>query len=106
MAGPGSYVQDFQVSPDGKHVFLADLGVVSRKPALLVYDGERNIGRRVLERHPSVLDRSFLIDTMGTKMILAGGFYVMHPALDFIGLDAEGLWLYYGAISTTPGMST
>ena len=98
-AGFGSYVQDFQVSPDGGHVFLADLGVVSRKPALLVYDVGRNIGRRLLERHPSVLDRPFLIDAKGTKMLLLGGLFAMHPALDSIGLDAEGRWLYYGAMS-------
>lgn len=99
VAGLGSYVQDLQVSPDGKQVFLADLGVVSRKPALLVYDVERNIGRRVLTRHPSVLDRPFLIDAKGTKMVLLGGLFAMHPALDSIGLDAEGKWLYYGAMS-------
>jgi hypothetical protein len=99
VAGFGSYVQDFQVSPDGKHVFLADLGIVSRKPALIVYDVEKNLGRRVLERAPSVLDRPFLIEAKGTKMILLGGFFAMHPALDSIGLDVAGEWLYYGPMS-------
>jgi sugar lactone lactonase YvrE len=99
VAGIGSYVQDFQVSPDGKHVFLADVGVMSRKPAVIVYDVERNIGRRVLERDPSVRDHPFLIDAKGTKMLLLGGFFAMHPALDSIGLDATGEWLYYGPMS-------
>ena len=99
VAGIGSYVQDFQVSPDGKHVFLADIGVMNRKPAVIVYDVERNIGRRVLERDPSVRDHPFLIDAKGTKMLLLGGFFAMHPALDSIGLDAAGEWLTYGPMS-------
>jgi len=99
VAGIGSYVQDFQVSPDGRHVFLADIGVLAKKPAIIVHDVERGTGRRVLERHPSVTDQPFLIDARGRKMVLLGGFYAMHPALDSIGLDAEGEWLYYGAMS-------
>jgi hypothetical protein len=99
VAGIGSYVQDFQVSPNGKHVFLADTRVMSRRPAVIVYDLERNLGRRVLERDPSVLDHPFLIGAKGTKMLLLGGFFAMHPALDSIGLDAEGTWLYHGAMS-------
>ena len=99
VAGFGSYVQDFQVSPDGKHVFLADTGVMSRTPALIVYDVEKNLGRRVLERDPSVLDHPFLIDAEGTKMLFLGGLFAMHPALDSIGLDDTGEWLYYGPMS-------
>lgn len=99
VAGVGSFVQDFQVSPDGKRVFLADIGFLSRKPAVIVYDVERNIGRRVLERDPSVRDHPFLVDAKGTKMVLLGGFFAMHPALDSIGLDASGEWLYYGPMS-------
>jgi len=99
VAGLGSYVQDFQVSPDGKHVFLADIGILSRKPALIVYDVERNIGRRVLERDASVVDKPFLIDAKGKEMILLGGLYAMHPAVDSIGIDTSGEWLYYGPMS-------
>jgi hypothetical protein len=99
VAGFGSYVQDFQVSPDGKHLFLADIGILSRRPGLIVYDVERNVGRRVLERDPSVKDRPFLIDAKGTKMIFLGGLYAMHPAVDSIGIDVAGEWLYYGPMS-------
>ena len=99
VAGFGSYVQDFQVSPDGKHVFLADIGILSRRPGLIVYDVERSVGRRVLTRDPSVMDKPFLIDAKGTRMILLGGLYAMHPAVDSIGIDAAGEWLYYGAMS-------
>ena len=99
IAGTGSFVQDFQVSPDGKHVFLADAGMLSRRPAVVVYDVEKNLGRRVLERDPSVRDHPFRIDAKGTRMVFLGGFFALHPALDSIGLDAAGEWLYYGPMS-------
>lgn len=99
IAGVGSFVQDFQVSPDGKHVFLADAGMLSRRPAVVVYDVEKNLGRRVLERDPSVRDHPFRIDAKGTRMVFLGGFFALHPALDSIGLDAAGEWLYYGPMS-------
>jgi hypothetical protein len=99
VAGLGSYVQDFQVSPDGKTVFLADIGVLNKKPALLVYDVERMKGRRLLERDRSVTDRPYLINAQGKEMLLLGGLYPMHPALDSIGLDEAGEWLYYGPMS-------
>jgi sugar lactone lactonase YvrE len=99
VAGIGSFVQDFQVSPDGKHVFLADASLVSRRPAVIVYDVEKNIGRRVLERDPSVRDHPFLIDAKGTPMVFLGGLFALHPALDSIGLDAAGEWLYFGPVS-------
>jgi len=54
-----------------------------------------------LERHPSVSDEPYLITARGKEMILLGGLYAMHPALDSIGLDAAGEWLYYGAMSHT-----
>ena len=99
VAGLGSYVQDFQVSPDGKHVYLADIGVLSKKPALLVHDVDAMTGRRLLEGDRSVTDRPYLIDAKGTEMLLLGGLYPMHPALDSIGLDAGGEWLYFGPMS-------
>lgn len=99
IAGIGSYVQDFQVSSDGRHVFLADIGVMAKRPAIIVYDLVTATGRRVLEKHPSLTDEPYLIDAKGRRMILLGGLYAMHPALDSIGLDAAGEWLYYGAMS-------
>lgn len=99
VAGPGSYVQDFQVSPDGKTVYLADTAAFSKRPALIVYEVGTGIGRRVLERDASVTARPYLIDAKGTKMLLLGGLYAMHPDVDSIALDDDGTWLYYGPMS-------
>jgi sugar lactone lactonase YvrE len=99
VAPPGSYVQDFQVSPDGKTVYLADTAALSRNPALIVYETGTGIGRRVLERDASVTARPYLIDAKGSKMLLLGGLYAMHPDVDSIALDEDGTWLYFGPMS-------
>lgn len=99
VAGLGSYVQDFQVSPDGRTVYLADLGVMAKRPALIVHDVATGKARRLLERDPSTLDRPYAIAVKGRPMRLLGGLYAFHPALDSIGLDAAGEWLYYGPMS-------
>ncbi len=99
VAGWGSYVQDFQVSPDGRHVFLADVSAFAKRPALLVYDVAKAVGRRVLERDFAVTDRPYLIRAKGRDMRLLGGLYAMHPAVDTIALDAAGAWLYFGPMS-------
>lgn len=99
IAGFGSFVQDFQIDPRGRFVYLADLSILAKRPALIVYDTQTRSARRMLERHPSVTDRPYRIAARGTPMELLGGLYRMHPALDSIALDRNGEWLYYGAMS-------
>lgn len=99
IAGFGSFVQDFQVDPRGRFIYLADLSILAKRPALIVYDTQTRSARRVLERHPSVTDRPYRIAARGTPMEFLGGLYRMHPALDSIALDRNGEWLYYGAMS-------
>jgi sugar lactone lactonase YvrE len=101
IAGLGSYIQDMQIDPEGKKVYIADIGVMAQKPAIIVYDVEKRRARRLLERDGSVMDSPYLIDAKGKRMILLGGMYNMHPALDSIALDRQGEWLYYGAMSST-----
>jgi sugar lactone lactonase YvrE len=99
VAGIGSFAQDFEVSPDGRWIYIADIGMVARKPAIIVYDTRARRGRRVLERDRSTLEQPFTIDSRGRTMSLLGGLYKMHPAVDSIALDDAGQWLYYGPTS-------
>ncbi len=99
LAGRGSYVQDFQVAPDGRSVYVADVSAFALDPALIVYDVERRSGRRLLTGHPSVRDKPYTLVARGKKMRVLGGLYALHPALDSIALDAAGEWLYYGPVS-------
>lgn len=100
IAGFGSYIQDMQIDPEGKKVYIADIGTLSLQPAIIVYDMEKKRARRLLERDGSVMDKPYLIDSKGRWMLLLGGIYKMHPALDSIGIDRKGEWLYYGAMSS------
>lgn len=99
LAGFGSFVQDFQVDPAARFIYLADASILAKKPALIVYDTRSGSVRRVLERHPSVVDHPYRIRARGVPMEYLGGLYKMHPALDSIALDRNGEWLYYGAMS-------
>ncbi|HEU4886357.1 MAG TPA: L-dopachrome tautomerase-related protein, partial [Thermoanaerobaculia bacterium] len=99
IAGFGSFVQDFQIDPEGRRIYLADLSVLAKRPALIVYDTQTRGAKRLLEGHPSVTDQAYRIVSRGTPMEFLGGLYKMHPALDSIALDRQGEWLYYGAMS-------
>lgn len=99
IGGFGSFVQDFQIDPQGRWLYFADLSVLAKHPALIVYDSRTKRARRVLQGHPSVQDRPYRIVNHGTPMELLGGLYKMHPAVDSIALDARGEWLYYGPMS-------
>ena len=37
IAGLGSHLNDFQVSPDGSHIYIADASIMAKSPALIVY---------------------------------------------------------------------
>ena len=98
-AGIGSYVQDFQVSGDGRFVFLADVSAMGQHPALISYDIRKKDGRRVLEGDASVTAAPFTISAYGHEMSLLGGLYKMHPSVDSIALDHRDVWVYFGPMS-------
>src|SRR6185295_2383746 len=99
LAGLGSYVQDMQIDPEGRYVYIADLGALNEHAAILAYDSRTRRGRRLLEDHPSVLAKPYTINAGGKLMDLLGGLYKMHPHIDPIALDRRGEWLYYGPMS-------
>ena len=97
IAPAGSFLQDLQVSADGKTIVIADASFWRKSPALIVYDIETGDVRRVLEDHPSVSAENYLIRTNDTKMQFMGGMFTLRGGVDGIALGPE--WLYYGAIS-------
>ncbi|MDP1937948.1 MAG: L-dopachrome tautomerase-related protein, partial [Hylemonella sp.] len=90
IAGPGSYVQDFHVSRDGRHIYLADVSPLPLSPAIIVYDSQTGQARRVLEKHASVSPTPFVVNAKGKKMAMLGGLLHMNPGIDPIALDHEG----------------
>jgi sugar lactone lactonase YvrE len=97
IAPAGSFLQDLQVSADGKTIVIADASFWRKSPALIVYDIETGDARRVLEDHSSVSAENYLIQTHDTKMEFMGGMVTLRGGVDGIALGPE--WLYYGALS-------
>lgn len=101
IAGVGSYIQDMQIDSAGEHIFIADIGVVAKKPAIIIYNTREKKARRVLENDHSVQEEPYEINAQGRKMYpLPGHLFWMHPAIDPIALDKQNQWLYYGAMSS------
>jgi sugar lactone lactonase YvrE len=95
----GSFLQDLQVSPDGRAVFIADVSFWRKDPAIVVHDIATATDRRVLEDHPSVSAQNWIISTPAKRMIFFGGLAAMKPGIDGIAITPDGAWLAYGAMS-------
>ena len=99
VAPLGSFLQDLQVSPDGKTVYIADVSFWRKSPALVVVDVASGGARRVLERHPSVMPQDWIITTPIKRMVFFGGLAALKPGIDGIAISADGSWLAYGAMT-------
>jgi sugar lactone lactonase YvrE len=98
-AGLLSMLNDFQVSPDGKWIFIAEASPVLQRPALIVYDVEHKTSRRLLAGHRSVKPLDYVIQAPGRDMRLFWGLYTLRIGVDSIALDRQGEWLYYGPVN-------
>ena len=97
IAPAGSFLQDLQISADGRTIIIADASFWRKRPALIVYDVESATARRVLESHPSVSAEKFVIAHGDVAMRFFGGLVALRGGVDGIALGPE--WLYYGALS-------
>ena len=97
IAPAGSFLQDLQVSADGRTIVIADASFWRKRPAIIVYDIESASSRRVLEGHPSVSAENYLIRSQGRDMAFGGGIVTLRGGVDGIALGPE--WLYFAALS-------
>ena len=97
IAPIGSFLQDLQLSADGRTVIVADASFWRKAPAIIVYDIGTARARRLLESHPSVSAENYRIRNHGRDMTFAGGLVSLRGGIDGIALGPE--WLYYGALS-------
>ena len=97
IAPLGSFLQDLQVSADGRTVVIADASFWRKSPALIVYDIETASARRVLTSHTSTSAEEYVIESNGRVMSFLGGIVSLRGGVDGIALGDE--WLYYGALS-------
>jgi sugar lactone lactonase YvrE len=98
VAGVASMLNDFQVSPDGGTIYIAETSPLIHSPALIVYDVDARESRRVLDAHESVRPQNYVIQAPGRDMIIYG-VYNMRIGVDSIALDRDGEWLYYGSVT-------
>jgi sugar lactone lactonase YvrE len=98
IAGRGSHLNDFQIAPDGKRIYIADASILAKKPAIIVFDVERGTSRRLLEGHPSVVPERYVPVVQGRKMAIAG-LFAIRPGVDSIALDRPGRWLYFAPVT-------
>jgi len=98
VAGFLSMLNDFQVAPDGRMIYIAETSPFLQRPALIAYDTERKSSRRLLAGHPSVATEDYVIQAPGRDMIIYG-LATMRIAVDSIALDQRGEWLYYGPVT-------
>ena len=97
IAPAGSFLQDLQVSADGRTVIIADASFWRKQPAIIVHDVESATARRVLESHTSVAAENYVIAHGDTQMRFFGGLVSLRGGIDGIALGPD--WLYYGALS-------
>jgi len=98
IAGFLSMLNDFAVSPDGKRVYIAESSPIKQTPALIVYDVEQRTSRRLLDRHPSVMPKNYVLNAAGRDMVVFG-IYTLRIGVDSITLDRAGQWLYYAPVN-------
>jgi sugar lactone lactonase YvrE len=98
VAPLGSMLNDFQVDPSGRRIYIADTSIFGFRPALVVYDVEKKTSRRVLERHRSVVAKPYRIDAAGRDMVFFG-IFSLRIGVDSIALDRRGEWLYFAPVS-------
>jgi sugar lactone lactonase YvrE len=97
IAPRGSFLQDLQISADGRTVVIADASFWRKSPALIVYDIASASAKRILESHPSVSADNFVIRNNSRTMSFMGGIVSLRGGVDGIALGDE--WLYFGALS-------
>jgi sugar lactone lactonase YvrE len=98
VAGFLSMLNDFQVDPQGRMIYIAESSPFRQTPAIIVYDSVARSSRRLLESHPSVRAGNYIINAAGRDMIFYG-FYTLRIGIDSIALDKRGDWLYYGPVT-------
>lgn len=98
IAGLGSHLNDFQVSPDGNTLYIADASFFAKTPALIVYDVTRRQARRLLDGHPSVMPDAYVPVVQGRRMEVFG-VVAIRPGVDSIALSRDGERLYFAPVT-------
>lgn len=100
IAGIGSHLNDFQVSQDGKFIYIAEASILRKTPALIVYDVEKQSATRLFEDHDSV-EPDYFVPVVDKEKMLIFGVFAIRPGIDSIALDRQEKWLYFAPVTDT-----
>ena len=93
-----SFFNDLSVSPDGKHLVVANVSFFGKKPSLAVYDIKAGESKNLLEGHSSVRDENYVPVTPAKKMSFFGGLVDLLAGIDGIDFSRNGKYVYYAAM--------
>jgi hypothetical protein len=99
VAPLGSFLQDIAVSPDSRWIYIADVGFWAKRPGIVVYDSEKRVVHRVLNKHESVYPQNLLIRNPIRSMSYFGGILEMKTGVDGIAASRDGKWVTYAAMN-------
>lgn len=99
VAPLGSMLQDLQVDSQDAMAYIADVGFLNGRPALVVLDMKTGQAWRALEQHPSVMPQNWRIQTSRKTMTFFGGLVVLKPGVDGIAISKDDRRIVYGAMS-------
>jgi len=99
IAPLGSFLQDLQISSDGRWIYIADVGFWAKRPGIVIYDVEKRTAQRRLNRHESVYPQNWLIRNQIKDISYLGGLLEMKTGVDGLALSLDDKWLYYGAMN-------
>lgn len=99
VAPLGSFLQDMSISPDGRFVYIADVGFWAKRPAIVVYDSEMRRARRALNRDASVYPQNILIRNPIKPIKFFSGILEMKTGVDGISASRDGKWVYFAAMN-------
>jgi sugar lactone lactonase YvrE len=94
-----SMLNDFQVDPEGKRIYIADTSIFGNRPAIVVLDVEARTSRRLLEGHESVVPKKYVMNAAGQRDMVFFGLVTLTIGVDSIALDTRGEWLYFAPVS-------
>lgn len=97
VAGFGSMLNDFNISPDGKYMYIADTSIFGATPALIVFDIAERKSTRLFSGESALFGRSTYISMLGHT--ISFGPLGMRINVDSIALSRDGQALYFSPLT-------
>ena len=101
IAPIGSFLQNVNVTADGRYVIISDSSILRKNPALIVYEVASRRARRVLEAHESVSAENFVVQNSIKNLSFFGGIFTLKGGVNGVAIDAKNEWLYFAAMNNS-----